>query len=74
MLADYRLRGDETGLMAIELIDKFVGKPTRAIIITGDTDPQRIREATQSGYPLLHKPVQSDRLRRLVESELELAN
>jgi PAS domain S-box-containing protein len=72
ILADYRLRGDETGLMAIELINRFVGKPTRAIIITGDTDPQRIRDATQSGYPLLHKPVKTDTLRRLVETELEI--
>jgi CheY-like chemotaxis protein len=30
ILADYRLRGDETGLMAIELINQFVGRPTRA--------------------------------------------
>jgi CheY-like chemotaxis protein len=49
ILADYRLRGDETGLMAIELINQFVGRPTRAIIITGETDPERIRDATRRG-------------------------
>jgi len=71
ILADYRLRGDETGLMAIELVNQFVGKSTRAIIITGDTDPERIRDATRSGYPLLHKPVEASRLRLLLEAELE---
>jgi PAS domain S-box-containing protein len=71
ILADFRLRGEETGLMAVDLINQFVGSKVPAVIITGDTDPRRIREATQSGYPLLHKPVQAEKLRAVVESELD---
>ena len=31
--------------------------PIRAALITGDTAPDRLLEATQSGLPLLHKPL-----------------
>ncbi len=71
ILADFRLRGEETGLMAIELVHKFVGSNTPAVIITGDTDPERIREAAGSGYALLHKPVEVAALRTVLEAELE---
>ena len=53
--------------MAIELINQFAGCRAPGAIITGDTDPDRIREASRSGYPLLHKPVDVDALRGLIE-------
>jgi hypothetical protein len=40
------------------------------VIITGDTDPERIREAADSGYTLLHKPVEVGALRSVLEAEL----
>jgi PAS domain S-box-containing protein len=70
ILADLRLRGEETGVMAIQLINQFAGCRAPAAIITGDTDPERIREATRSGYPTLHKPVDVAELRALVEERL----
>ena len=33
ILADFRLRGEETGLMAIELVQQFVGGSMPAVII-----------------------------------------
>lgn len=33
-------------------------------LITGDTAPERLREAVASGLPLLHKPVSPSRLYR----------
>jgi CheY-like chemotaxis protein/anti-sigma regulatory factor (Ser/Thr protein kinase) len=71
ILADFRLRGEETGLMAIELVQQFVGSSMPAVIITGDTDPTRIREAANSGYTLLHKPVEVAALRTILEAELD---
>jgi CheY-like chemotaxis protein/anti-sigma regulatory factor (Ser/Thr protein kinase) len=71
ILADFRLRGEETGLMAIELVQQFVGGSMPAVIITGDTDPTRIREAANSGYTLLHKPVEVAALRTILEAELD---
>jgi CheY-like chemotaxis protein len=33
------------------------GTDIPALLLTGDTAPARLREATESGLPLLHKPV-----------------
>jgi CheY-like chemotaxis protein len=41
-----------------------------ALLITGDTAPERLREARASGIPLLHKPVSPDQLYRRIESML----
>ena len=58
ILADYRLPEHETGLQAIERVQALPGyADIPAIVITGDTAPDRIREAAASGYRLLHKPV-----------------
>jgi AmiR/NasT family two-component response regulator len=40
----------------------MLSAPVPAIIVTGDTSPDRIREAQASGYPLLHKPLDADQL------------
>jgi signal transduction histidine kinase/CheY-like chemotaxis protein len=57
IVCDYRLRNEETGTAAIEAVQKVLKKPIPAIITTGDTAPERIREAQASGHALLHKPV-----------------
>lgn len=62
VVADYRLRGGVTGAMAIARIRDYLGFPVPGIILTGDTEPQRIAEAEASGYRLLHKPLQPERL------------
>jgi two-component system, sensor histidine kinase len=36
------------------------------MLITGDTAPDRIKEAQASGYLLLHKPVPNSRLRAAI--------
>ncbi len=58
ILADLRLRGAETGLSAIAALHEKLALPIPAIVVTGDTDPERIRQATASGYIVLHKPVE----------------
>jgi signal transduction histidine kinase len=56
VLADYRLRGNETGLQAIELLRRDrPGLP--AMIVTGDTAPERLAEIDAARIPVLHKPV-----------------
>ncbi len=62
IIADYRLRDDTTGDMAIELVRDEINMDVPAMIITGDTSPERLREAAASGFPLLHKPVVADEL------------
>jgi len=79
MLVDYRLRDNEVGttvidkinlLYASQKIDQKAGKEISpaipAVIITGDTAPDRIQEAERSGHRILHKPVAADALRLLL--------
>ncbi|MDO9439111.1 MAG: hybrid sensor histidine kinase/response regulator, partial [Hydrogenophaga sp.] len=37
-------------------------------ILTGDTSPKRIQEASVLGFPLLHKPVDALALRALLDA------
>ncbi|NND90666.1 MAG: hybrid sensor histidine kinase/response regulator [Granulosicoccus sp.] len=62
IIADYRLRDDQTGDMAIEQVREEVNMDVPAMIITGDTSPARLLDATASGFTLLHKPVIADEL------------
>ena len=62
IIADYRLRDDQTGDSAIERVREEVNEDVPAMIITGDTSPARLREATASGFRLLHKPVVTEDL------------
>jgi CheY-like chemotaxis protein len=57
IVCDYRLRNDEIGTAAIQAVQQALKRPVPAIIMTGDTAPERIREAQASGHALLHKPV-----------------
>jgi len=73
IIADYRLRDERTGDEAINLVREEVNEDVPAMIITGDTSPERIKEANASGFMLLHKPVSTDELinsiRLLTEGE-----
>jgi CheY-like chemotaxis protein/two-component sensor histidine kinase len=57
ILADYRLREGRTGTEAIRALCELYHQPIPSIILTGDTAPERIREAEASGISVLHKPV-----------------
>lgn len=71
LIADYRLPGDTTGAEAIEMLHAKLGLPVPALIVTGDTSPERLREAESKGYPLLHKPATPEKLRRFLRNTLE---
>lgn len=57
LISDYRLREQKSGTDAIQAIRAVLGQDIPALLLTGDTAPARLREATDSGLPLLHKPV-----------------
>lgn len=73
ILVDFRLQGNESGLQVIESVRKALGRDLPAVIITGDTAPERIREATAQGHPLLHKPVDTTALARVLTAALRSA-
>lgn len=66
ILADYRLRQSKTGVQAISLVEKILHQKIPAILITGDTAVERLKEATLSGHPILHKPIKASQLRIVV--------
>lgn len=67
VISDYRLREQRTGAEAVAALRAELGAHLPALLITGDTAPERLREARASGVPLLHKPVSPSLLyRRLV--------
>lgn len=74
VISDYRLREQRTGVEAIAALRALLGESLPALLITGDTAPERLREAQVSGIPLLHKPVSPGKLyRQLVELQQETA-
>ncbi len=62
LLADYRLRENQTGDIAIRQVRAAFNVEFPAIIITGDTSPGRMIEAAKSGFELLHKPIEPEEL------------
>ena len=71
MVSDYRLRGQLTGVDAIAAVRERLGQQLPALLITGDTDPERLRDAHASRVQLLHKPVVPDALYRAILSEMD---
>ena len=67
ILSDLRLRDEETGIEAIAAVRAALRQPVPAVLLTGDTAPERIRLARESGYRLLHKPLQPARLRAALQ-------
>ncbi|MBY0430882.1 MAG: response regulator, partial [Rhodospirillales bacterium] len=70
IVADYRLRDGRTGAEAIRALRSLYNAPIPSIIITGDTAPERLREAEASGFGLLHKPVQPPLLQSMLSESL----
>ena len=73
IVADYRLRNGRTGTEAIRHIRDLFDSPIPSIIITGDTAPERLREAEASGLSILHKPVQPPQLQLLLKETMAQA-
>jgi len=70
VISDYRLRELRTGAEAIAALRAEFGADLPALLITGDTAPQRLREARATGVPLLHKPVLPSQLHRAMTAVL----
>ncbi len=71
VVIDYRLSQGETAPAVIVRLKSVLEEQTPFIIITGDTAPERIREAHNAGHMLLHKPVDPGRLKVCVSALLD---
>lgn len=61
VISDLRLRGDDTGLRVIGAI-RDLYPDTAALLISGDTAPDRLQLPGLASIPLLHKPVNLQQL------------
>jgi signal transduction histidine kinase/CheY-like chemotaxis protein len=74
IIVDFRLRDDRTGSGEIAMLRAACGPAIPAMIITGDTAPERLREADAAGFLLLHKPVRPNKLRAALQQLLRGAH
>jgi two-component system, sensor histidine kinase len=68
IVTDYRLRNKRTGIDAIKAIHAEYGNDIPALIITGDTAIEQLREVNDSGYLILHKPAAPAKLRTFLRN------
>lgn len=73
VIADYRLHDDLTGTEAVSVLREEFATPFPAILLTGDTDPDRLREAARSGLSILFKPVDPVALQAAIRDALRAA-
>ena len=66
LLTDLRLQAGDDGLQVLQAV-RALQPGLRAALITGETAPDRLRQAQGAGVPLLHKPVTLDTLRGVLE-------
>jgi len=63
LVCDYRLRKHEDGIAVIDTLRAEFNEEIPAVLVTGDTGPERIREIEASGLLVLHKPLREEQLR-----------
>jgi signal transduction histidine kinase/ActR/RegA family two-component response regulator len=69
IVSDFRLRAHESGIDTVRRLRERLGE-VPALLVSGDTAPERLREAHSSGLPLLHKPVSADELTEAILAAL----
>jgi signal transduction histidine kinase len=71
IISDCCLANGQSGVAAIAELRRAFGASIPAFLITGDTSPERLHEAKESGHHLLHKPVRPMRLRAMLSQLLK---
>jgi CheY-like chemotaxis protein len=73
IICDYRLSGGENGIEVIERLRSEFNEEIPAMLVTGDTGPDRLQEAERSGFLLLHKPLPRGKLRAAIGNVMNLS-
>jgi signal transduction histidine kinase len=66
IVSDFRLQGHENGIDVVARLREEFNAQVPALLITGDTGMEQLREAEESGLHVLHKPLNPSRLRALI--------
>ena len=70
LLVDLRLRGEENGIAAIQTL-RSTRPALPAILVSGDTAPDRLKDAHSAGIAMLHKPVSAQTLHQAITQEID---
>ena len=62
VIADYRLRGEETGVTVARRLRQDHGPGLPVLLLTGESAPQGIIDGAAEEFPVLRKPVRPERL------------
>jgi len=62
VVSDFRLKDGQNGIDAVAAIRESMDCLLPAIIISGDTSPERLKQVKETGLLFLHKPVSADNL------------
>ena len=68
IISDYQLPGKKNGIDLIKLAQKVQKIPS--VLLTGDIDPDKLKEGEFRSYKILHKPVKPAALRLLLRQLL----
>ncbi len=71
VMSDLRLRAGESGIAAVVRVREAIGERIPALLVTGDTAPERVAEAAASGLTLLHKPLRPEAMVAALAKGLE---
>lgn len=69
IIADLRLRGEDTGIEAIRVLRAELGESIPAVLISGDTATEQLRKVSAAGLTIMHKPLKAVRLRAMLNHE-----
>lgn len=69
-IVDLRLRDHTSGIDALQGI-RSIHPNIPAIMVTGDTAPDRLQEASKARAKLLHKPIYSEQLQTAIRNALQ---
>ena len=70
LITDFRLQGEDNGLKCIKAI-RAIYPNIPAVIITGDTAPDRLSEAHEADAKLLHKPIDTNELKQVINQVID---
>ncbi|MFT6301311.1 MAG: signal transduction histidine kinase/CheY-like chemotaxis protein [Granulosicoccus sp.] len=68
IISDFRLGDNQDGVDAVAAIHESLESNVPAIIISGDTSPERLKQVKKTGLLFLHKPVAADELHQHMQA------
>ena len=71
VIADFPFRQGAKGGDAIDAIRRRWGQRVPGLLLTGDTDPERLEEATARGFQVVKKPIRPEKLKAVVAEQIE---